>query len=357
MAAATTLPSSYSYDTALPGEAARFRTPAPSSYDTFPGGGYPTPPPLNAGSWRGGPPTLIGKQPSEHSLLRSGGSGHLTAPTKVNTAELIAAPWLLLVLVLVCFLQAGSNGYLLTLAVVPTALVGLALAFVKFHYARANHAEVVLGLLCLTAVMIGTAFGTYAVARSLVEFHRLNQGMDYTNVMPTEPAASKIDASTISFTDLSRVDVSRTFGLTDARSSAVTGSVYCVAPVSDGSPYERRVEFWAVGVNCCEPRSHFACFPRGNGNVQEGHGGFAYAPGEAARLQFAAAVRGAEAFYGVSSGEHAVFLQWQDDPVAYREGLLRGTVTLFAVVGGSYLLISAMIGTALVPVVLGPKMA
>lgn len=310
-----------------------------ASYGSFPGGGYSQPPPIIAPS----------RLPSEHSLLRSGGSDELAKKNNVNMWEIIFVPWVLLVLVLVCFLQAGVCGYFVALFFVPVVLIGTNLFFIRFHYNRSNNSEVVLGFLCLIAVVISLAVGTYAVLRSLTELHRLNQGASYSNVLPSDAGATKIDATTLTFTNETLVDLSRTFGFTDARSSVK--QTYCVAPVSDGILHNGRVQFWAAGLDCCEMRTNFQCFEP---EALNGHGATVIAVSDDAKEGFRMAVRGAEGAYGLTSGDHYLLVQWRQEPDAYKENLWKRTMTLFVVFGGSYLVMSMMIGCAIMPA-LAPK--
>eukprot|EP00446_Apocalathium_sp_SHHI-4_P032893 CAMPEP_0177248118 /NCGR_PEP_ID=MMETSP0367-20130122/51982_1 /TAXON_ID=447022 ORGANISM="Scrippsiella hangoei-like, Strain SHHI-4" /NCGR_SAMPLE_ID=MMETSP0367 /ASSEMBLY_ACC=CAM_ASM_000362 /LENGTH=360 /DNA_ID=CAMNT_0018700403 /DNA_START=40 /DNA_END=1119 /DNA_ORIENTATION=+ len=313
---------------------------ASGSYDSFGsgGGGYAPPPPLGASTYVQGPPP--DRLPSEHSMLRSGGNGK-PAESRANIWELVLVPWFFLVLVLACFLQAGTYGYYLTLVAIPVILLTLNLYFFQYQYKRKKNAEVVLGLLCLVAIVISLSVGTYSVSKSLTEYHRLSQGASYFNVLPSEAGASKLDATTLSFTNATLVDISRTFGFTDTRTQKK--STFCVAPVSDGNLYRRRVQFWAAGLDCCEARSNFNCLsPSSIGS----HGALVL-PADMQQLEgFKRAVLGAESAYDLTAGDNYLLVQWHEDPVGYRNGLFSGTMLLFGIFAGVYLIISTMVGCA-----------
>lgn len=322
---------------------------ASGGYGSFTGGtSGPPPPALNASSTLPGSFDPLKRPESEHSLLRRGGA-FATAQSGVSIFELILLPWMIVVVVLLCFLEAGAHGYYLTVASIPAILLPLISLWLRHNYLRQRHAEVVLGLLCLIAATIGLSVGGFAVSGSLVEYHRLSQGASYVNVLPSEAGASKIDATTLSFTNQTLVDASRTFGFTDANDRKA--KMYCVAPVSDGNLYHRRVQFWAAGINCCEARSNFNCFASGSIGS---HGALVLPKEMQANEGFRHAVRGAQGAYDLTAGDNYLLVQWHEDPVGYRNGLWKNTCTLFMIIVGVYLLISVMVGLAALPVI-NPK--
>jgi len=281
--------------------------------------------------------------PSDHSIVRSGGG---TPRTKVNLYELIFVPWLLLVIILVCYMQAGAYGYHAVLLLIPTILVVLNVWFLIYHYKKQDNPEVVLGILSLTAVVISLGVGCLGVYGCLFEFHTLSQGASYFNVLSSEPAAGKSDATALGFTNFTKVDLNRVFGWTDI--SQQGGSTYCVAPVSSGKPFENRIQYWAAGVDCCEARANFACY---DATIPGTHAALVFGKDDAASSYgLRQAVAGAQALYGVTADPSYLLLKWHKDPVGYRNSLFQQTLTLFFVFGGVYLVISSMIGFALMPV-------
>lgn len=281
---------------------------------------------------------------TEHSILRAG-NGNPRA--RVNVWELIFVPWLILVLILICYLQAGTHGYHAALLIIPTILLSLNTWFIVYHYNRANNPEVVLGILCLTASIISLTVGVFGVSGSLSEYRQISQGASYFNVLPSEPAAGKADATTLMFTNASRVDLTRAFGFTDILSTA--GHTYCVAPILSGDLFQTRIEYWAAGVDCCEAHANFACH---RAQSDRAHGALVW---QASRYDegFRKAVRGAEALYRLTTGPKFLLVKWTENPVGYRNALWNQTTMLFMVFGGVYLVISSMIGIALLPVIAG----
>jgi len=330
-----------------------------SAYGSFAGSAYgsgappPPPPPAAARLGSASPPSYVQGPPpdrplSEHSLLRSGGSSGYPKGG-VNIWELIVVPWLFLAVILECALQGGTHGYYLALVTIPIVLLFLNGWFLRFHIARGNNPEVILGILVLTAILISVSVGAYGVCKSLMEYNRLNQGASYFNVLPSESASSKIDATTLSFTNSSLVDATRTFGYTDAHQSKPV--TYCVAPISEGFLFQDRVQYWAAGLDCCEARGNFACYDQ---KAVGAHGALVWEEATQNLAGFRSAVAGAQGEYGVTAGDNYLLLKWMNDPVAYRDGLWKNTATLFLIFGGVYLVISSMIGCALMPVI-APK--
>merc|ERR1719510_1259202 len=100
---------------------------------------------------------------------------------------MILVPWALLILLLLCYLIGGAHGKTAMLWIMPIVLIGLSVLFVKHNYKQGNSSEVVLGVLCTAAILIGLIVGVYSVVKSLNEFYRLSQGASYGNVLPQEP--------------------------------------------------------------------------------------------------------------------------------------------------------------------------
>lgn len=193
--------------------------------------------------------------------------------------------------------------------------------------------------------------GVYSELRCLSEYRRLARGASYFNVLPSEPALGKRDATTLDFAEGVRVDVNRAFGFLDATMAATRA--YCVAPVSGGEGLVQgasRAQFWAAGVDCCESRGNFQCGAAGD---DAAHGALVLPEAAQRSRGFAMAVRGAEHAYGMTASADFLLVSWAKDPVAHAEGLRSGAKTLALVFAGVYLIISSMVGCALAPVIAG----
>jgi len=310
---------------------------APPSY-----AGYYAPPAaagssysMPAGSAPGTDPQLPEREAASwHSLLRS---GQLSSKTQMpDIWELIFLPWVVLIIVLMCMTLAhGSLSFMLWLPFV--LVVGIAGFFTYVEYRGRRTGEVILGALCVLAACIGFAVGLYAYTTWLREYYRLGAGAHYNNIAPTETAAGYIDATTIVFTDGSRVDGSRAYGYMDSQSKPY--DTYCVAPIAANPDASNQVQFWAAGRNCCLQRTNFVC---GEAESTSAHGGVALAgPYPQA---FKDAVAGAQYAYGLQAARDYMLVSWMEDPTAYKDRLRSRTRTFCLIFSGAYLLISAVVG-------------
>merc|ERR1719482_832301 len=98
---------------------------------------------------------------------------------------------------------------------------------------------------------------------------------------------------------------------------------FCVAPIVDDTS-TGRVEFWAVGVDCCKNRGDFVCDDAGVANVRSGvvlsdrnHDdvlfetfGRKLAPALERRDLFLKAIQRAEHVHGLVSAENPVLVRW-----------------------------------------------
>eukprot|EP00929_Paragymnodinium_shiwhaense_P100613 TRINITY_DN63080_c0_g1_i1.p1 TRINITY_DN63080_c0_g1~~TRINITY_DN63080_c0_g1_i1.p1 ORF type:complete len:337 (+),score=54.12 TRINITY_DN63080_c0_g1_i1:135-1145(+) len=261
--------------------------------------------------------------------------------------ELIFVPWLVLVILLTLMLYAGKNS-LITLVAVPLLVGGVSAAFVRRQWRERHTPEVMLGMLVLVATLAATIIGTYANTTSLLEYYRITKGASYFNILPEDRAAGRSDATTLVFGSGVTIDDSQTYGFVDGHSSS--RDTYCVAPVSMGNAGDIRVQYWAAGKNCCEPRGDFHC--GGDADDERTVTGAIVMPAAVrSNPLFDAAVKGAQATYGLQAGDDYLLVKWTNDPIKYTTGLFSRTRNLFLVFGLVYLVISFMLGFILIQVV------
>ncbi|CAE7369623.1 unnamed protein product [Symbiodinium sp. KB8] len=317
------------------------------SLPTRPLGGYGTIPGIGYPQESGRPPS------TDKSLFRRGVED--PAPeevsNQVNMLELVFLPWFLLVLVLSCYLIAGANGQHGVLWLMPLVLIALSAAYIRYNYRQGNTDEVVLGSLSLTGVIIAAVVGLFCNINMLQELHRVNQGASYFNVLASESATSKLDATSLVFTNTTRLSTAEYFGFTDASTPAAT--IYCVAPVKTADSDFKRIQFWAAGLNCCGGQEPFKC---GDAQNPQAHGGLLLPErdqGGSNRKFFEKAIQGAVDKYGLEAGNNYLLLNWMQDPIQYRDNLWKSSWKLFAVFGGVYLIISIMVGFVILPILRG----
>lgn len=166
------------------------------------------------------------------------------------------------------------------------------------------------GVLCLLATLTATFVGMYIYFEFTFQFYKIGGLRTYTNVLPAEPAASHVDAGKIYFSPDSKVDITRAVGF------QAQGGVYCVAPILDDTEIAR-VNFWAVGRDCCKARASFNCDEAWN---KDAHAGAVVMDSGAPQVSFnqmdfyMKAVKEAQALYDLSSADQPIFVRWVVDP-------------------------------------------
>lgn len=177
-----------------------------------------------------------------------------------------------------------------------------------------------LGLLCLLAALAGGAAGHIGWQAYWRQYWWMQTGGRTELSSAATPAAGQVDAAVIGFWD---VDHGRTVNGTcvdDLRSAGFKDEhYYCVAPIvspetAGGSLV--RVNYWAVGIDCCQRSGSFTCdssrsYEGGYGVVML-EGGFP-CPGCHAE-QFRAAVRKAESLHSLVSAPGALLVRWVRRP-------------------------------------------
>lgn len=136
--------------------------------------------------------------------------------------------------------------------------VGMSLSGVR---RRGSVNYIVLGLLCFVGVCLGCLTGSDTYHHHARPVWWLHTGVDYAQKSADTPASSVIDAAKIDFhigdklVDGTAVDSTRSAGYKN-------GVTFCVAPVLNQNLtlYDTfRVEFWAVGIDCCSSYGGFTC--------------------------------------------------------------------------------------------------
>lgn len=157
--------------------------------------------------------------------------------------------------------------------------------------------------MCLVALVAATVVGVFAYGEFLGKYWNSRSSHSFANVLPSEDAAGYADAGKLVFAEEARLDVSRALGYKDV-------NVYCVAPVLDDAPLTE-VQFWAVGVDCCEQRGSFDCDDAWDSDARSG---VVVSPLHGWHSQYALAVRQAEHAFELASAPEPVFVRWVVDP-------------------------------------------
>jgi len=172
------------------------------------------------------------------------------------------------------------------------------------------------GALCVFAVIVAIATGLSNYRWYTRPANILHESHEYFNVLPSEPAAAHADAGKIFFAENARVDSTKSVGYK-------SGHIYCVAPILDeyaGS----KVEYWAVGMDCCGQRSEFTCDAAADTGVWGGvvvqDSSFLW--GKSNFDHYHLAVKQAEAAFDLVSAKEILFIRWVENPEAIEHEML-----------------------------------
>jgi len=251
---------------------------------------------------------------------------------------LFLLPWLMFALIMALF----TYGYhhIPGLVWVTAALCGcFAMIFIFTSTSDPDgRSSVVLGLLCSFAIALAVFGGLTNYNWNMAPYWAYEESREYHNVLPSEPAAAHADAGKIFFAESARVDTTKAVGFR----KAIT---YCVAPILDPQS-TTRVEFWAVGIDCCAERGDFQCGDAAAEGLSAARGGVVvmddrFLSGASHFDYFEKAVREAEAANDLVSATDPIFLYWVKDPDAVQTGFFTKGTTQLLVLSLVHLLVNA----------------
>lgn len=254
----------------------------------------------------------------------------------LTTAGLTFCPLLVFVVISILFTFAYHRFYDIVWIVVLFCIV-LSLMPLAFGGNRKTVAFLFLGLLCLVATIAASACGMYNYHENMFAYWSyLNDGV-YTNLLPSEPADSHKDAGKIFFSDDAKVDTSKAVGFKD-------GPVYCVAPVLDDVPIAK-VQYWAVGQDCCSQRADFNCDDSWS---PKAHSGVVILESNewlpSHRDKYMQGVKLAEATFDIISAKDPVFVRWVAEPETVQDDYWRSGVGFLVAAAVIYLFVSCTFG-------------
>jgi hypothetical protein len=249
---------------------------------------------------------------------------------------LIICPWLLFV-GLSCLFTFAYHKFYDTVWIVVFFCLVFSLIPVCIGNNRKTVAFLFFGVLCAVATIAASACGLYNYHENMFAYWSyLNNGV-YTNLLPSEPAASHADAGKIFFSDFARVDTTKAVGYKD-------GPVYCVAPVLDDVPIAQ-VQYWAAGRDCCTQRSDFNCDDSWS---PKAHSGVVILESNewlpSHRDMYMKAVSLAESAYDIVSTKEPVFVRWVAEPEVVQDDYWRSGVGFLVAEVCIYLLVSIILG-------------
>lgn len=270
------------------------------------------------------------------SLLDSKGAAKLRLSRQGRLSEAaitVALPWLLFFLVECLFLFAYGDMKVLVWILISLCTC-LSLLFAFIGIAARHTVFLILGFLCLVAVTISCSIGLFIDGRFLHGFRELDRGPEYTGVSPLQSARATHDAGVLHFVNDSFVDDRRTLGYVSL------GSIFCIAPVGLQGEYSSTVEYWAVGIDCCEKRTNFDC-----GSSRELEAVTAVVePHSSALESYARAIVQAESIYNITSSEHAQMMHFTSNPSEVSDGYWDQAMSIAMISGMLHLVFSALAG-------------
>lgn len=217
--------------------------------------------------------------------------------------------WVIFV-VTACVFSFGFSTYtwhIWILAILSTCVFFHILVFKTLGLDAKHKEHLLIIFFCVASAACAVLVGLLVTYVYTEEYHRLAKGSTYTNVSPLSRGEAYSDAAVLQFTPSSFVDQSQTFGWNHA------GVTFCVAPISDvaASGPAAPIEYWAVGINCCEPRTGFAC-----DDVQDpdAKAGVTINPSSALKPSWLKAIKKAEELYDITSDSGALMVSWSQNP-------------------------------------------
>lgn len=247
--------------------------------------------------------------------------------TILHATMLAIAPWCTFVFIIALMFQMWHY-YTVPTIVILAAVMTVNIGFAVFEMAHGKKWLLWLGILGGVALLAGIAIGLFNYYRYLLFFYSYSDLRKYTNVAGSQHAAGYSDAGMVLFTKDTGVDTTQAVGYQDAGSS---GSIFCVAPISDGSmTKDSQISFWAVGENCCEERSNFQCDGAGDASAKSGlvvldveklvsEAVAMFVAPMSTKDQYSKAIKLQNAFFGTSNAKENVFVRWTRDPVAMQD--------------------------------------
>mmetsp|Transcript_64106 Transcript_64106/g.134776 ORF Transcript_64106/g.134776 Transcript_64106/m.134776 type:complete len:521 (+) Transcript_64106:240-1802(+) len=200
-----------------------------------------------------------------------------------------------------------------------------------------------IGLFGLVATLGGSFVGRYGYETYWREYWWLQTGFQGGFTTASTPAMARSDFSVLNFWDSelqstnneTRVDSARGVGYKDT-------DYYCVAPILSpeiAGAHLIKVNYWAVGINCCQASGHFTCdgarqWNAGYGVVMLGDG---YPCPTCNVERFRRAVAKAEGLHGLVSAKGAKFVRFVVNPQSIETAALLqclGFLVLTSVLAG-----------------------
>lgn len=243
------------------------------------------------------------KQP----LVPKGNKGRLQQLTLIYKKPDFLVTWIIPLAVFNTVLLLFTYGFMQipSVCIIVACCFGLA-GLVLLALRHRGHVWFPLGMATLVAVLAGSVLGlfVYDTYACFPQFY--SNSRTYTNLVPSQPSGAVADAGGITFSAKTFVDIKQSSGFISE-----AGYVYCAAPILDDTDLTR-IEYWAVGVDCCGSDGSFACDQSGDESAQAGirvfdNSGWFMMSNHDFYVQ---ARKKAEAAHALVSVESPIYLRW-----------------------------------------------
>lgn len=248
---------------------------------------------------------------------------------------LILGPWLIFVWVLL--LQIVLRHFAPDLCWMLIGLLFLAAAWMLITWNSGKRWGQVnllsLGLMSLLAVSLGAYLGDLGWNTNWRQYWWMQTGEWFDSVSASTPAGASVDAAVLQFRYSSTDDLHiNETAVDDLRSVGYKDTdFFCVAPILNPRESDAtliRVNYWAIGINCCQEYGSFTC---DDSRVMDGGYGVVMLNGgypcpDCNDHQFRMAVVKAESTYGLVSAPSALFVRWVSNPYSLRRSALLGGI-------------------------------
>jgi len=233
---------------------------------------------------------------------------------------LVLWPWFVFMWVLLMWLILRHFSMVANIALTSFVVATCFLMVLLWCFGRRSHRVplITLGTLCLFGAIAGIYVGVSGWDWYWRQYWWMSTGAHIGNSTASSPGASRIDASVIGFGNgrlghsPTSVDYTRSAGYRD-------GHVYCAAPILEPdlvSSGLTKVNFWALGVDCCDDVGGFTCddsrMYQGSYGVVLLEGGFP-CPTCNTKMMMAAVAK-AESTHRLTSSKSPQFVRWVRDP-------------------------------------------
>jgi len=253
-----------------------------------------------------------------------GGRGGVELPKRLQPPNLC---WVLLGIFVLYILVCALFSFDLGMAAYITCVLVLAfyVAMITDAMQRGYPSIPLLLLIWFFTTFAGVCIGIKNYHQFYAPWQMASTGRTYYNVPADAKASAMGDAGEVHFISDVTLDDTRSLGL------SVGGKTYCAAPVLGRrlsvAPHSRGpvVQFWAVGIDCCNSRNNFRCDSAGTDEGNKMRGGIVlHEPSESLSSNFFAprtnheefmqAVRAAAALHELRTVSQPVLVHWVNDP-------------------------------------------